>query len=111
MRAAALRAISVVEPIVPVSHDRTSKRTSEAAPLHQQTSSRLSQDYLSCTVLHFLLRAYRSSEIDEFLAHITVIDSALGLHTDHGKGATARLVARLSALLDDDAGNDYQRLF
>lgn len=65
----------------------------------------------SSPVLHFLLRAYRSSEIDEFLANITVIDSALGLHTDHGKGPTARLVARLSALLDDDAGNDYRRLF
>ncbi|RWO22167.1 hypothetical protein [Mesorhizobium sp.] len=65
----------------------------------------------SSPVLHFLLRAYRSSEIDEFLANITVIDSALGLHSDHGKGPTARLVARLSSLLDDDAGNDYRRLF
>lgn len=65
----------------------------------------------SSPVLHFLLRAYRSTEIDEFLANITVIDSALGLHVDHGKGPTSRLVARLSNLLDGDAGIVYRRLF
>lgn len=76
-------------------------------------------------VLHFLLRGYRSTGIDEFLAHITVIDAALGLHIDHnGKkrpkfpnanrdpGATLRAAARLSSLLDDDkASVDYQSLY
>ncbi len=75
------------------------------------TRAQVSQLF-SSPILHFLLRAYRSSDIDEFLANITVIDSALGLHTDHRTGgATAKLAARLSALIDEDAGGDYRRLF
>lgn len=77
-------------------------------------------------VLHFLLRGYQSSGIDEFLSHITVIDAALGLPIDYhsrarpqfpntkpkNPGATARTAARLSALLrDQNAQADYAHLF
>lgn len=74
-------------------------------------------------VIHFLNRAFLSTGIDEFLAHITVIEAALGTSLDFdaakrpkimGKnpGATKRVAARLAGLLGEDASSDnYQRLF
>ena len=71
-------------------------------------------------VQHFLVRAFATSGIDEFLSHITVIEAALGLVDDHSRrpklprnpGATARVAARLSYLLDDrTAGERYRELF
>jgi hypothetical protein len=72
---------------------------------------------------HFLVRGFLADGIEEFLAHITVIEAALGLNSNHrargrpkigGKnpGATARVAARLTALLGTDtAGSDFKRLF
>jgi hypothetical protein len=72
---------------------------------------------------HFLVRGFLTDGIDEFLAHITVVEAALGMSRDHdarvrpripGKkqGATARVAARLSALLGaKTAGADFERLF
>lgn len=74
-------------------------------------------------IAHFLNRAFLSNGIDEFLAHITVIEAGLGTNVDHdigqrskikGKnpGATERVALRLSSLLRDGAaGEDYRRLF
>jgi hypothetical protein len=75
-------------------------------------------------IQHFVIRAFASNGIDEFLAQITVIEAALGLPDDHNPrrrpkfsksknpGATARVAARLSALLNDpDAGERYCALF
>jgi hypothetical protein len=75
-------------------------------------------------VQHFLVRAFATDGIDEFLAHITAIEAALGLPVDHvaakrprqsrskNPGATARVAARLSTLLDDPgAGARYGALF
>ncbi len=75
-------------------------------------------------ITHFLLRAYLTEDIDEFLAHITVVEAALGLKIDHerrmrtrfpgGKnpGATYRVKTRLSALLGGKAdGDKFGQLF
>ncbi|PBB39719.1 hypothetical protein CK221_02630 [Mesorhizobium sp. WSM3868] len=73
---------------------------------------------------HFVIRAFASDGIDEFLAHVTVIEAALGQPIDHDsrkrpkisgqrrQGATARVAWRLAALLDDaSAGERYLALF
>ncbi|UVK48931.1 hypothetical protein BPNPMPFG_006549 (plasmid) [Mesorhizobium sp. AR07] len=73
---------------------------------------------------HFIVRAFASDGIDEFLAHITAIEAALGMPGDHDpksrpkitgqrrQGATARVAWRLSALLNDpSAGERYLELF
>ncbi len=63
-------------------------------------------------VMHFLVRAFLSDGIDEFLAHITVIEAALGTKVDHDpkmrpkitggrQGSTYRVAIRLAALLGD----------
>lgn len=73
-------------------------------------------------VLHFLVRAFQATGIDEFLAFITVVEAALGLQSDYAKGAspkpypdiggTKRMAARVSALLGSKAdGKIYSDLF
>lgn len=74
-------------------------------------------------VAHFFVRGFRSDGIDEFLAHISTIEAALGLPLDHdqrarkriaGKnpGATRRVTLRISGLLKDGSfGNAYSKLF
>lgn len=66
-------------------------------------------------VLHFFVRAFLSDGIDEFMAHLTTIEAALGLEEDHFKGrrrqpdpdpklrSTGRIVARIAALTGDVA--------
>jgi hypothetical protein len=77
----------------------------------------------STPIAHFLVRAFITDDIDEFLAHIMVIEAALGQSVDHAArtrpviagrnpGATARVAARLAALLNSAAaGDDFKRLF
>jgi len=75
-------------------------------------------------VVHFLVRAFLANGIDEFIAHLTVIEAALGLESDHRRGqrpktdphsklsATKRVAARLrSAVGEDKAAQDYEHLF
>lgn len=74
-------------------------------------------------VAHFFVRGFRSDGIDEFLAHISTIEAALGLPLDHdprarrkinGKnpGATHRVSLRIAGLLGDrGCGEVYSRLF
>jgi hypothetical protein len=75
-------------------------------------------------VVHFLVRAFLADGIDEFIAHLTVIEAALGLENDHRPklrpkpdpyprlSATKRVAARLGgALGDDKAARDYEDLF
>jgi hypothetical protein len=71
---------------------------------------------------HFFLRAFLSEPLDEFLAHITTIEAALGLPSDYdrktrpriakGRSVTDCMAARVEALLgtQTDAA-DYRRLF
>lgn len=75
-------------------------------------------------IAHFLVRAFLSDGIDEFLAHITAIEAAVGLGIDYDNrgrpklancknpGATKRMAMRLSALLQDQAAaTDFEKLF
>ena len=72
-------------------------------------------------IAHFLVRAFLTEGIDEFLAHITVVEAALGLSIDQSRPklrcgkkptATNRVAARLSTLLGESmAFSDFKRLF
>lgn len=74
-------------------------------------------------VAHFFLRGFQATGIDEFLAHISTIEAALGQPEDHirgsrkkvgGKdpGATQRVVRRIMGLLNDrTSGQTYLNLF
>jgi len=75
-------------------------------------------------VAHFFVRAFLSEGIDEFLAHLTTIEAALGLQSDccpklrpkpdrHKRlEATGRLRGRIVALLEDSCAADlHKRLF
>lgn len=77
-------------------------------------------------VVHFFVRAFMNSDIDEFLAHMTTIEASLGLQSDYSRkksksssnagrknmSATKFVGARLSALLEDrNAGKEYCDLF
>lgn len=79
---------------------------------------------LQTPVVHFFTRAFLSEGIDEFLAHLLAIEAGLGMQGDHKRkdskgrevhqrlgGATERMVARLTALLDGAAGESYKQLF
>ena len=68
------------------------------------------------------MRAFLSEPLDEFLAHITTIEAALGLQSDYDRktrpkiamrlGATACVAGRVSALLGAKTdGENYSRLF
>jgi hypothetical protein len=75
-------------------------------------------------VAHFLVRAFLTEGVDEFLAHITTIEAALGLRADYQKnfrvapdrhkrlGATNKMRGRVAGLLGDRRYADqYERLF
>lgn len=71
----------------------------------------LDSELLKPPIMHFLVRAFLADGIDEFMAHLTSIEAALGLQSDHNPnerklhhkklGATKRVGTRLAALLDD----------
>ena len=66
------------------------------------------------SVKHFFVRAFLEDPVDEFLAHITTIEAALGLESDYRcrGGATKRVAARVSDLLGSSIrGRDYYCLF
>lgn len=71
---------------------------------------------------HFLVRAYLSGGIDELLAHMTVLEAALGEEGDHDRklrpkperdlSATERMARRIAGLLGDQTAADaYRSLF
>jgi hypothetical protein len=64
-------------------------------------------------IAHFLVRAFCTEGVDEFLAHITTIEAALGLRSDYDKpGATRRMAKRVSTLLGASTDGDaYKHLF
>lgn len=69
-------------------------------------------------VMHFLVRAFTSDGIDEFLGHVTTVEAALGMSSDFGvgtprpligkknPGATVRVKRRIAALTGDSANAD-----
>lgn len=75
-------------------------------------------------ISHFLVRAFLAEGVDEFLAHITTIEAALGLRADYQKSlriapdrhkrlsATDRIKGRVAGLLGGRSYADqYERLF
>lgn len=73
-------------------------------------------------IRHFLVRAFYSSGIDEFIAHLTVLEAALGLQSDYGgkaagdprkgRNATKIMMDRVAQLLDDrGAAVEFKALF
>jgi hypothetical protein len=75
-------------------------------------------------ISHFVVRAFLAEGIDEFLAHITTIEAALGLHADYQKNfrvapdrhkklrATDKMRGRIAGLLGDRRYADqYEQLF
>ena len=75
-------------------------------------------------IAHFLVRAFLADGIDEFLAHITTIEAALGLRADYQKSfrivpdrhkrlrATDKMRGRVAGLLGGRSYADqYERLF
>lgn len=92
-----------------------------SAATWQSVSDARASPLFETPVAHFLVRAYAADGIDEFLAHLTVIEAALGLESDFRKlpqdphknvGATRRMAARVSALLDSAAdGVTFTALF
>lgn len=82
----------------------------------------LSSPLFETPVAHFFVRAFLSEGIDEFIAHLTTIEAALGLRADycpsrrpkpdpHKKlNSTSRLRARIAALLTDRSAADLHRM-
>lgn len=75
-------------------------------------------------IKHFLVRAFLSDGIDEFLAHITTVEAALGLRADYQKKfretpdrhkrmrATDKMRGRVAGLLGNSTYADqYEQLF
>lgn len=75
-------------------------------------------------IIHFLVRAFLAEGVDEFLAHITTIEAALGLRGDYQKAfrvapdrhkklrATDKMRGRVAGLLGDRRYADqYEQLF
>jgi hypothetical protein len=79
-------------------------------------------DLFQTPIEHFVVRAYGSGGIDELLAHMTVLEAALGEEADHDRrmrpkpdrtlGATERMARKVSGLLGDpSAALGYRDLF
>ena len=75
-------------------------------------------------IVHFLVRAFLAEGVDEFLAHITTIEAALGLRADYQKNfrvapdrhkklrATDKMRGRVAGLLGGRSYADqYEQLF
>jgi hypothetical protein len=75
-------------------------------------------------IAHFLVRAFLADGMDEVMAHMTAIEAAVGLESDHRRmlrpkpdphpklSATERVAARIgAALADAGAAQDYKELF
>lgn len=74
-------------------------------------------------VAHFFVRGFQSEGVDEFLAHISTIEAAVGSTVDHDRnarrrikggnpGATRRVALRVAGLLNDAAaGAAFARVF
>jgi hypothetical protein len=72
--------------------------------------------------MHLALRAFHPAGIDEFIAHLIVLEAALGLQSDYGGKAAADprkgskvteiMMDRVARLLDDPgAGVEFKTLF
>jgi hypothetical protein len=83
-----------------------------------------SSEIFNPLVMHFLVRAFASEGVDEFLGHITAVEAALGLASDFARardrprvggdnpGSTTRIKQRVGAITADAAlGEAFEELF
>lgn len=90
----------------------------------QEFEDALGTPVFETPVMHFIVRAFLADGMDEVMAHMTAIEAALGVESDHKVGmrpklnphkdlrSTGRLVARIAALLQDvPAARGYGALF
>lgn len=95
-----------------------------AASAWDELQKALATSLFDGPIVHFLVRAFLADGIDEFMAHMTTIEAALGLELDHlrklrPKGSphanvtsTRRVAARIAAALcDASAAKQYLELF
>ena len=99
--------------------DAAGTLTTMVSQLWTQWQAARQSELFSGPVAHFLVTAFANTGIDEFMAHITVVEAALGVPSDHFKRptfkalrSTERIARRIAALLDDDdAAATFRRLF
>lgn len=87
----------------------------------QAFQTALDSELFETPIMHFLVRGFLSDGIDEFMAHLTTVEAALGLQDDHDPdrrrnfkkmGATKRVARRLAAALNETgAAGVYDELF
>ena len=87
----------------------------------QAFETALDSELFETPIMHFLVRGFLSDGIDEFMAHLTTVEAALGLQDDHDFNsrrnfpkisATKRVARRLAAALNDAGAADvYDVLF
>lgn len=90
-------------------------------PLWNDLQRALQAPVFGTPVAHFLVRAFLADGIDEFLAHVTTVEAALGTMLDYQKvkgdrhrawNATRRVATRVVGLLGSRAeGETYRELF
>jgi len=78
-----------------------------------EISAALGADLFNPLVLHFLVRAFLSNGIDEFLNHLTALEAALGQKEDYQAGSGRRSVKRRIAKISGrpEAANEYEDVF
>lgn len=70
----------------------------------------MASDLFSTPVVHFVVSAFLVSGVDEFMAHLTALEAALGLRADRAREKTVG--ARVQALLGEPlAAAAYGRVF
>lgn len=118
------RPVDVVSPATMWLSDDSGDALREYFSTKGHAISRLQQFQLFRTpIVHFFTRAFLVHGIDEFMAHMLVIEAALGLPEDYKRkssngakvhenhGATERVSARLSVILEPSAVSEYRQLF
>ena len=90
--------------------------------LHKLWQIACKSELFSTPITHLLTKAFFSKGIDQFIAHLLVIEASLGCKADYGPksktdknrklGSTMRIATRLSNLLGDpNAKNEFIYLF
>lgn len=112
----------------PTSYNLSDEAAVELARFNQAAWNELEQararPLFETPIAHFLVRAFLSSGIDEVMAHMTAIEAAVGLESDHkpwlrpkpdahkGLSATNRVAWRVGAAMNDKtAVQTYKDLF
>ena len=110
---------------VPARYSLRSTAQSELSALNQTAWEALQRAKRSPLfkppIQHFLVKAFQAKGVDEFMAHITAIDAAVGTANDHYQpnrttystlGSTVRVGTRLAALVNDpEANGQFFQLF